>query len=450
MRLPRPILTCLLLLPVLSGCSSSPSPAAPEYRIQTGNDLKIIATTDTHYLSKKLNDEGPAFQKFIAGGDGKQLVYSDEMMSAFTYDVGLQRPDITIISGDLTNNGEKQSHLDMAKHLAAMEKSTGTRVYVIPGNHDLLNPWARKFKGERQYITDSVSPRDFSKIYADFGFEEALSRDGQSLSYLAAPSEELWLLMLDTTQSGNNQELGHPQLDGQLSSATLRWIDQCGRLAAQSGARLVAVMHHNLVDHSKLIQKGFTVNNNVEVIKALLRNGISTVFSGHIHIQDIAAARQDPKVVYDIASSALSVYPHQFGILTYSSAKPSFDYSTSLLNVELWAAATGSKDPNLLHFNAYSEESFGKISFDRSYTRLSEDSLYADYSEQQLLEMSDTVKKLNENYFAGTESTGNPAILSSEGYRLWMDSPASGLKSYVQRMTERGGKDNHHLHVELP
>ncbi|MDQ0192492.1 metallophosphoesterase family protein [Paenibacillus wynnii] len=282
--------------------------------------MTIFLTTDIHYLSKSLTDGGAAFQRDLALGDGKQLRYSEELMKAFAYDVQIQKPDITLISGDLTNNGEKQSHLDMAGHLKAMESSTGTQVYVIPGNHDLLNPWAKSFKGQHQYKTESINPKTFRKIYGPYGYDEALSKDRHSLSYLAAPSAKLWLLMLDTNMYRNNKELRHPQLEGRLSSSTLKWIDKCGELAKQKGATIVGIMHHSLLDHSELMHDGFTIQNTQEVREVLLRNGIASVFSGHIHIQDISSYKQGTEEIYDVANSALSVFPHQFGIMTYSNA----------------------------------------------------------------------------------------------------------------------------------
>jgi 3',5'-cyclic AMP phosphodiesterase CpdA len=448
-RKQTPIILALLLL-ALTGCSRQASSELPKYRIQSGQDLNIFITTDTHYLSKSLWDDGPAFAKHLAKGDGKQLRYSEEMMKAFAYDVALRRPDITIISGDLTNNGEKASHLEMADHLAAMENSTGTQVFVIPGNHDLLNPWACKFKGQHQYFASSIKPKEFTKIYSPFGYDEALSRDSKSLSYLAAPSEKLWLLMLDTSLYRNNKALRHPQLEGELSSSTLKWIDRCGKLAKQNGARILAVMHHSLMDHSKVIQKGFTINNSQEVMDVLQRNGIHTVFSGHIHIQDIGSAGQSPNAVNDIANSALSVYPHQFSIVSYSDTGRAMELNTSRLNMELWAAAKGVRDPNLLHFNTYSGASFGQLSFNRGYRLLSGNSSYSGYTEHQLQAMAYVLRLLTENYFAGRDSTSNGALTSLEGYRLWMNAPPGGLKDYVLQLIARGSKDNHHLHVELP
>ena len=91
------------------------------------------------------------------------------------------------LSGDLTNNGEKKSHQKLANLLGEIERSGKTKVLVIPGNHDIDNPWARSFEGDKQVLADSVSPKEFTKIYGDFGYKEAISRDKKTLSYLATP-----------------------------------------------------------------------------------------------------------------------------------------------------------------------------------------------------------------------------------------------------------------------
>ncbi|WP_379161720.1 metallophosphoesterase [Paenibacillus sp. sgz5001063] len=442
----------LVLVPVLlvlASCSGLET-KLPQYRIQSGQNLTIMTTTDTHYLSKSLTDYGPAFNQFLAAGDGKQLGYSEELISALGNDIAMRKPDVLVISGDLTNNGEKRSHLDLAKHLNTIEQNTGIQVYVIPGNHDIRNPWARKFKGNRQIHVDDVNPKEFRSLYHSFGYGEALLEDKDSLSYLAAPSDDLWLLMLDTSRYANNKELGHPQLDGKVSSTTLQWIGKCGRLAEGSRAQIVAVMHHSLLDHSEYIQEGFTVNDNISVIEALKKNGIAIALSGHIHIQDISENSGGGTRIYDIADSALSVYPHQYGMLQYSSVNHTFDYSTFKLNMELWAASSGSKDNNLLHFSTYSKQNFIKRSSTRIYAQLSEDDAYDKYSEEELQVMADLVGRLHEIHFAGTAKTDIPGVVTSDGFKLWQNAPAGSLKSYVLGMANLAPKDNQQLHIKLP
>jgi len=85
--------------------------------IKSGNELSIFITTDIHYVSRNLTDYGTAFDKYVNSSDGRHIVYIDEIVSAFSHDINRDKPDIVIISGDLTNNGEKEGHLDLSKKL---------------------------------------------------------------------------------------------------------------------------------------------------------------------------------------------------------------------------------------------------------------------------------------------------------------------------------------------
>lgn len=96
--------------------------------------------------------------------------------------------------------------------------------------HDINNPWACKFEKDKQLPTDTISPTDFSKIYSDFGYEDAISTDEFSLSYLAAPSSKVWLLMLDTAIYKTNMQQGNPTTEGGLTAGTLDWIKKVVRL----------------------------------------------------------------------------------------------------------------------------------------------------------------------------------------------------------------------------
>ena len=78
-------------------------------QIPSGEDIKIFIATDPHYMSKKLFDDGKAFNTFLNTGDGKLINYSEEIFDAFTYDIESHQPNILIIPGDLTCNGEKKS-----------------------------------------------------------------------------------------------------------------------------------------------------------------------------------------------------------------------------------------------------------------------------------------------------------------------------------------------------
>ncbi|EUJ33915.1 hypothetical protein MFLO_01805 [Listeria floridensis FSL S10-1187] len=263
---------CLLLLSGCSGAAKSDADlAAPA--IAKEKDLRIAVATDTHYLASELTDGGAAFKKYVANGDGKALAESDAIVDAFLDGVRAEKADMLILSGDLTNNGERKSHEKLAKKLEQLEK-TGTNVYVIPGNHDINNPWARSFRGEEQLKTDSITPDDFRSIYQSFGFNEAVSKDKFSLSYLAKASQDVWLLMLDTSHYNSNYQLGAPETEGGLTSGTLDWIKECSKLAQKNGARILPVMHHNLVTHSEVLSKAIRSIMRMMCAELLLKVGL--------------------------------------------------------------------------------------------------------------------------------------------------------------------------------
>ncbi|MFL0247019.1 metallophosphoesterase [Candidatus Clostridium stratigraminis] len=418
----------------LFGCSSTKAST-----IKSGKDITFFVTSDTHYLAKNLTDGGQAFQEFIKTGDGKELNYMQQIMDSFTRDIKNKNPDVLILSGDLTSNGEKDSHLELAKRLSVIEK-TGTRVYVIPGNHDILNPYARGFKGSDQYVVSSITKDDFSKIYGDFGYKEAISRDKNTLSYLAAPSDDVWLLMLDTAQYDNNLVLGYPQTGGRIDKGTMEWIKQCSALAKSKGAKLIAVMHHSLINHSDIVSKDFTIDNSNDAIALFKELNIDLTLSGHLHLQDIKSNSSNGKTIYDIASSCIDIYPQKYGVLKYS-PKNGIDYTTTSVDVEGWAKETNQKDKNLLNFKEYSKESYGNTLYEKNATRLS---LSDDYTAEQVQLMCATYKDIYLRYYEGDKVIVTDEIKNSEGYKLWT---ASKSNKNLLKLANINGEVNNILHI---
>ena len=432
---------CLSLLSVGAGGRSVDQGDMPA----RATSVTMVVATDLHYLAPELRDDGTAFRTFLASGDGRQVGDVDEIVEAFARDIRRIKPGVLVISGDLTNNGEKQSHLALAQKLRAIERASGTRVFVIPGNHDILNPWARGFERERQYRVDSVTRDDFRTLYGEFGYDEAISADSSSLSYLAAPSDGVWLLMLDTSEYRFNRALGRPGTRGVLASATLEWIRQCAGRANELGAQIITVMHHNLVDHSELLHRGYTLDNGDEVRSLFGTLGLNTVLSGHLHIQDIKRIGGASTSMYDIATSSLSGYPQQYGVIE---RLPSgvVDYRTSRVDVEGWARDAGVTKEALRTFRVFSEAHFRDTAYRKTHAALTATGRYSDRDAKL---MAETMSLLNANYYAGTAGAVRERVVASEGYRLWVAAAEPAfLKRYVLSMIPETAAD--HNHVRIP
>ena len=117
--------------------------------------------TDIHYLAESLTDQGDMFQAMVEHGDGKLTNYVWEITDAALEEIKLLSPDVLIISGDLSLQGEKKSHEELAKKLDEVEKA-GITVLVIPGNHDINNPSASVYSGGDRYPAEPTTPEDLS------------------------------------------------------------------------------------------------------------------------------------------------------------------------------------------------------------------------------------------------------------------------------------------------
>lgn len=60
-------------------------------------------------------------------------------------------PDILLVSGDLTKDGEQECHAALAKQLQQLQQDVpGLKIYVINGNHDIRNYNAKNFNTPRR------------------------------------------------------------------------------------------------------------------------------------------------------------------------------------------------------------------------------------------------------------------------------------------------------------
>jgi 3',5'-cyclic AMP phosphodiesterase CpdA len=428
----------------LVGCSHTP-PATSVSTVEENKDLTFFVTNDIHYLAKNFTEDSETFNTFIEEGDGKELLYIDDLLEAFIRDIRLQSPDFLIVSGDLTTNGEKESHQALAEKFKAIE-ALGTSVYVIPGNHDIDNPWALKFQNNERYFVDTITGKEFNTIYNDFGYSEAISRDKETLSYLVAPAKHTWLLMLDTNKYTDNQKKGYPEAGGELKKNTLEWIQECHLMAKEKEADIIVVMHHNLLDHSNILNDNFTIDHKDTVLEAFAKADLHLALTGHVHIQDIVSHEiktddQDVHQFIDIATSAFSVYPQNYGILKYHSEKGTYDYQTRLITVEEWARELELEDPVLLNFNHYAYHQFADKAYHMAYRRIKD---LPDYSDTEKDLMATYFMDLNLKYFAGSD-TDVEDILKSPGYKLWQTAPDNFLKHYILSLQADEDIDDNHL-----
>jgi 3',5'-cyclic AMP phosphodiesterase CpdA len=389
---------------LLLSCWNGRTPAVSPDRGQKGRKSLIWIVTDIHYLSEELYDDGPLFTRMNREGDGKNTAMLDSLLSAFLSEIERERPAVLLVTGDLTFHGEKQSHLDLADFFSQIEE-TGTEVFVIPGNHDLNNPWAREYRDDQAYRAKYIDPDGFKVIYEDFGYSGALAYDDASLSYLIEPFPGLRILMLDSNKYLMNEDLNYPQAGGALSVETRAWIREQAVAARGEGCGLIAAMHHSLIEHNAMVSRGYTVDDSENLIPFFSSLGMKLNLSGHIHIQDIVETETTDGTVYDIATGAFSVYPHGYGTLIPEEGK--WTYRSRGVDVEGWAADSGAGEERLLTFSDYSRDYFADFSSRMVYNVLE------GYGPETAERIAAAAETLNLNFFAGRE-VDNPEGIAKE------------------------------------
>lgn len=371
-------MTALSLMLTLLFCMPLRAKAAQQ-------DYTLMLATDTHYISPSLTDHGAYFTAMIESGDGKVTAYCEELVRAFVDEVIAIAPNALILSGDLTFNGARKSHEDLARRLAPIREA-GIPVYVIPGNHDLNNRSAASFSGGSFTRVEHMTADGFASLYDDFGYGSALSRDAHSLSYIAEVAPDLRLVMLDVNAT---------TIPNIVVTGTFAWLEEQLQDAQRAGARVIAVSHQNVFAHSSLLYHGFMINNAHKLLALYRKYGVSVNLSGHIHMQHTTT---DESGFLEIASSSLAVSPCQYGVITVSGDQAA--YRSRPVDVGAWAKAQDLTDPNLLDFRQYAAAFFAATTLRQSISAFPGD--------PQASELATYMANVNAAYFSGRLDTLAP------------------------------------------
>lgn len=300
------------------------------------DNIKICVFSDPHYFDTSLLiNDGPAFQEYL-NFDRKLLKESTAIMESLMDSLIVEQPDIVLVSGDLTKDGELICHQKMADYFQQLE-TAGTQVLVCPGNHDINNPMAVAFDGEQTYPVPSITPEDFKSIYADYGFNEAIATDTASLSYITEPIPGLQILSMDVCRYDSNYIANYPQTSGGFKPQVLQWAKDRIIDATSTGKVIIGMHHHNQIEHftnQKEIFTEYVIDDWETVFSQLADLGLKVVFTGHFHAQDIRSITSPSgNILFDVETGSTVTWPCPYRIAT--------------LNTDTTLSITGKKVENI-------------------------------------------------------------------------------------------------------
>ncbi|MCL1819174.1 MAG: metallophosphoesterase [Oscillospiraceae bacterium] len=274
-------------------------------------NVNFAVISDLHYYDHSLGIDGSAFESVMLS-DRKLLPESGELLNFAINELLDSGVDFVLIPGDITKDGERINHDKAAAELKKLTDA-GIKVFVVPGNHDVNNPLSEGYNGDSTYPVETVQNTDFAEIYAEMGYGRAISRDKDSLSYITEAAPGLLILGLDFCRHDENEPDHHAVTGGRLKESTMRWIAEVLTNAHKSGAAVIALSHHGVVEHwdgQRKLHPQYLVEDYKHIGKMLASYNVRAVFTGHYHAQDITRADfGDGGYIYDIETGSLVTHP---------------------------------------------------------------------------------------------------------------------------------------------
>ncbi|MCS6781768.1 MAG: metallophosphoesterase [Gloeomargarita sp. SKYBB_i_bin120] len=219
-----------------------------------------------------------------------RLEYSIPVLEAALERLSRYELDFLLIPGDLTQHGEPANHTWLSKRLNCLPFPC----YVIPGNHDIPpDPGA-------------IAPADFPEYYRQQGY-----RHTDQLYYAQEILPGVGLIGLNS-----NQFDAQGELFGQIDPEQWEWLETVLRDCCWR--HTLVMVHHNVCEHiphqsQSVLGRRYLLENRRELRQLLTHYGIRVVFTGHLHVQDIA----EEDGFFDVTTGSLAAYPHAYRLVTW-------------------------------------------------------------------------------------------------------------------------------------
>ena len=297
-------------------------------RAWSANGKVIYVATDIHVMDSSLViNEGNALTYYI-GRDRKMLSQSIEAFQAVVDSAIIHQADVLLICGDLTKDGEKIGHERVSRMLGKALQA-GLKTFVIPGNHDIRNPFAKYFDGDTTSPAEGVTAEEFASIYHDFGYGDDHLRDPNSLSYVCEPVPGLTLLAIDASQYEKNTFVAHGDDrdgcvgGGVIKPSTLDWLLAQADEAKGKGNQVIAMMHQQLINHIDNLDTMVStaaIENGDSIAQLMMEHGVHVIFTGDMHFSDAATIWNDNHTasLTDISTCSTVTYPSHYRVVTIS------------------------------------------------------------------------------------------------------------------------------------
>ena len=329
---------------------------------ETENLMKICVISDTHYYPLNYVSDCEDYKTYV-GGDPKMLAESGSIIDSALAMIKKDQPDLVLISGDLTKDGEKLGHQELAEKLQKIEDETDAEVFVINGNHDIYNYQdSCTFENGKKEQATTTTPADFKEIYANFGYNgehdaqyytPPEGKQAGGLSYSVTVGDYV-IIGIDSGRYSPDADTGMDTNEhitaGRIDTSLLPWVKKQVENAIAAGKTPIGLMHHGLVPHfskeAELLSE-YVVDDWQEMATTLADAGMRYIFTGHMHANDIAEYTSvSGNTIYDLETGSLAAYGSPVRTVTIQRDETMTDQSTLQLDETFHVKSTSVKSIN--------------------------------------------------------------------------------------------------------
>lgn len=241
--------------------------------------VSFYLLTDTHYFENELGAEGKAFEHYMRTEQYFMKESSAITKSTFARLSEDKATDIVIIPGDLSKNGELESHKSFIKELNKLKES-GKRIFVITAGHD-YGEYSYGYKNDERIEVAGTDFNQLCNMYHDFGYGDAIAFDEPTHSYVAQITDGVRMLAI-CCDSPN-------QPKGAMDERLMAWAQKQLDKAKADDCSVFAICHYPIIPSVPVFDLvgDAHIKSWRSVASFLADNGVELVLTGHMHIQSI-------------------------------------------------------------------------------------------------------------------------------------------------------------------
>ncbi len=172
--------------------------------------------------------------------------FDEKTFLKFANEINKQKPDIIIITGDLTDDGYYKSFQKAEKYLQMLQAP----IFAVPGNHDSRN----------------IGYETFEKLIGE-------------RTWKLTKENEFTIIGLDSSVPDVNY--------GQIGREQQLYLEAQLEQAQEENLTSIVALHHHVIPIPKTGRERNILTDAGDILQTIVNNNVSMVISGHKHVPNI-------------------------------------------------------------------------------------------------------------------------------------------------------------------